>query len=237
MAIDIRTAIPTTRSAAPSAPTQTETPRAGLAVLVTGGRVGTVERVLTDPATGVARDLVVRLGWFFPRRRVVPASWIADVGDGAVTLRASRAEVVGLPAHRSDDRILSDLRSNLRDDDPIRLLGMRYTRLDVVDGVATLRGRVPSRAMAHRMVEIAGRTSGVRGVVDELVADDALEIAVAQAIGHAPATRGSRLVIRADRGHVTVGGAFPSADAHVEAVRIAAGVDGVAGATASLWRR
>jgi osmotically-inducible protein OsmY len=237
MTIDVRTAVPTARSAAPPAPAPTERLRAGMAVLGADGRAGTVERVLTDPATGAARELVVRLGRVFPRQRVVPAAWIAGVADGAVTLRASRAEVAGLPVHRSDDRILSDLRSDLRDDDPIRALGLRHTRLDVVDGVATLRGRVPSRAMAGRMVEIARRTPGVRDVVDELVADDALELAVAQAIARAPATRSSRLMIRADRGHVAVGGAFPSAEAHAEAVRIAASVNGVASATASRWPR
>jgi osmotically-inducible protein OsmY len=197
----------------------------------TDGRAGVVERVLVDRATGAPRELVVRTGRFFPRRRVVPASWVGGVDDSAVTLRASRAELDRQPAHRSDEQVLAELKSRLRDDDPIRALGLRHTRIEVVDGIATLSGRVTARLMARRMVNIARGTPGVREVVDHLVADDALEIAVAQAIGRAPATRGSRLVIRADRGQVTVGGAFPSADAHAEAVHIATTVDGVAGAT------
>ena len=47
---------------------------------------------------------MVRLGRFFPRRRVVPASLIAGVGDDAVTLRASRAELAAR-SQLSEDQI------------------------------------------------------------------------------------------------------------------------------------
>jgi osmotically-inducible protein OsmY len=194
------------------------------------GRYGRIERVLTDPGTGAPRALVVRTGRFFGTRRVVPVSWISAVGDHAVTLWASRADLAGRPEHRTDGRLLADVRSRLLDDAPIRELGLRQASLEVADGVVTMRGHVPSRMMATRMVDIARRTPGVAEVMDGLVADDALELAVAAAIGRAPLNRAARLQIRADRGHVVVGGVFPSREAHAEAVRVAATVDGVVAA-------
>jgi osmotically-inducible protein OsmY len=200
-------------------------------VFCSDGRCGQIDRVLTDPRTGAPRALVVRTRRFFGARRVVPTSWISAVGDRAVTLWASRADLAGRPEHRSDGRVLGDVRSRLLDDEPIRALGLRHSSLQVTDGVVTMRGHVPSRLMASRMADIARRTPGVAGVVDDLVADDALELAVADAIGRSPLTRGARLRIRANHGRVLVGGVFPSRETHTEALRVAAAVDGVVGVT------
>jgi osmotically-inducible protein OsmY len=230
MAIDVRTDR-LAPALAPATPHPRREPRAGLPALWSDGRGGTVERVVMDRATGAPRELIVRTGRIFRTRRVVPASWVTGVTDAGVTLRASRAELNRRPAYRSDARVLRDLRASLRDDDPIRLVGLRNARFDVADGVVTLSGRVPSRLMGGRMVDIVRRTPGVRDVVDRLIADDALELAVGRAISRHPLTRGSRLSIKADRGRVTVGGVFPSREAHAEALRVAAGVDGVVDAT------
>jgi osmotically-inducible protein OsmY len=199
-------------------------------VIGSDGRAGRVERVLIEPGSGAPRAIVVRTGRFFGAHRVVPIAWVDAVDDAAVTLRAARADLARLPEHRGDARVRADVRSRLMDDDPIRAVALRHTTVDVLDGVVTMRGRVPSRSMADRMVEIAGSAPGVARVVDELVADDALALAVAQAIGRTPSTRGSRLQIRADRGRVLVGGVFPSWNVHEEAVRIAAAVEGVVSA-------
>jgi osmotically-inducible protein OsmY len=201
--------------------------RVGTPVYCADGRCGRIDRVLIDPVTDAPRALVVRTRRLFGARRVVPTLWISAVGDDAVTLWAARADLAGRPEHRTDQRLRADVRSRLMDDDPIRALGLRHASLEVAAGVVTLRGHVPSRLMATRMADIARGTPGVVGVVDDLVADDDLELAVAQAIGREPLNRWSRLKIRADRGHVLVGGVFPSRAAYEEALRVAGGVAGV----------
>jgi osmotically-inducible protein OsmY len=206
----------------------------GMPVLATDGWiVGWIDRLLTDADEAAPHALVVRTGRFFGARRVVPAAWVASVDGSAATLSAARADLIHLPEYRSDAQVRSAVLADLGDDDPIRALGLRAAAVEVDERVVTLRGHVPSRLMATRMVEIAARARGVLRVVDELVADDALESAVAQAISRAPLNRGSRLRIRSDRGHVRVGGVFASRDAHDEAVRAATTVEGVVAAARS----
>jgi BON domain len=101
----------------------------------------------------------------------------------------------------------------------------------VLDGRATLAGHARSRHAAHRMAALAGQVRGLDAVEDRLVADDELVILVASAIGGSARNRASRLVVRAEFGHVRIGGVYPSLEAHADALRIGAGIPGVLGAT------
>jgi osmotically-inducible protein OsmY len=107
----------------------------------------------------------------------------------------------------------------------VRVLA-RY-EVGVQDGRATLTGRVRSRQAARAMAALAGRVRGVSAVEDRLVADDEIVLLVASAIGRTARNRASRLVVRAELGHVRIGGVFPSTEAHADALRVGAAVPGV----------
>lgn len=66
--------------------------KAGTEVFATDGKVGRVEEVRVDPATGRASALVVRRGLFFHRDVSLPIDWVAEIGE-RVRLTCSRAEL------------------------------------------------------------------------------------------------------------------------------------------------
>lgn len=66
--------------------------KAGTEVFATDGKVGRVEEVRVDPATGRASALVVRRGMFFHRDVSLPIDWVAEIGE-RVRLNRSRAEL------------------------------------------------------------------------------------------------------------------------------------------------
>ncbi|HEU4992080.1 MAG TPA: BON domain-containing protein [Luteimonas sp.] len=70
---------------------------------------------------------------------------------------------------RSDERIADDIIGRLTDAPDI---DAREILLSVEDGVATLTGNVPSRAMKHRAEDIAADASGVREVRNTIRVDD-----------------------------------------------------------------
>jgi BON domain len=114
-------------------------------------------------------------------------------------------------------------------DTQVRALA-RY-EVAVLGGRATLTGHVRWRHAARRMAALAGQVRGLDAVEDCLVADDELVILVASAIGGSARSRASRLVVRAEFGHMRIGGVYPSPEAHAEALRVGAGIPGVLGAT------
>lgn len=66
--------------------------KAGTEVYATDGKVGHVEEVCIDPASGRARSLVVRRGWFFHRDVTLPITWVEGMGAG-VQLNRSKADL------------------------------------------------------------------------------------------------------------------------------------------------
>lgn len=143
---------------------------------------------------------------------------MANVGDDAM------AEPERDKADRATE---ARLRAWLGEQEQVRR-GLVRCGVTVVKGCATLVGRSRSRTAARGIVEGARRVGGVGQVVDSIVADDELELAVAGAIGCGGLNRRSRLVVRADFGQVRIGGAFESNAAEAEAMRIGAAVPGVA---------
>ena len=130
---------------------------------------------------------------------------------------------------RENRALGSDLRQRLDKEPLVRALS-RY-EVAVLDGCATLVGHVRSRQVARTMVAAAGRVNGIATVAEQLVADDELELQVASAIGRSPLNRLSRLVIRAEFGHVRIGGVYPSPEARADAMRVGGEVVGVLSAT------
>ncbi|HEY3078433.1 MAG TPA: BON domain-containing protein [Chloroflexota bacterium] len=131
----------------------------------------------------------------------------------------------------ASDELRTEVRARLDDDRLVRALA-RY-EVAVYEGRATLVGHVRSRQVARGMAEAARRVQGVSAVDERLVADDELEVRVASAIGRGALNRTSRLVVRAEFGHVRIGGVYPSPEARAEALRLGSGVPGVVGATAA----
>jgi osmotically-inducible protein OsmY len=199
----------------------------GAAVHCADGPAGQLEQVLVEAATGAARALVVRTGRVFQTRRLVPPSWVTVASANAVTLGVTRAELSRRPEHRSDREIRADVRAGLVAAGLVHERALRGVRVDVSEGAVTLTGHVRSRLTALRVLDIARRVRGTGLIVDRLVADDELEAAVARAVEGGRLNRGARPGIRADLGDVRVVGAFPSPEAREEAMRLAAGVEGV----------
>jgi osmotically-inducible protein OsmY len=125
----------------------------------------------------------------------------------------------------------TEVRARLDEDGTVGALA-RY-EVSVSGGCATLVGHVRSRGLARAMTETARSVAGVAAVDERLVADDELEVLVARAIVGGGLNRTTRLVVRAELGHVRIGGLYPSPEARDEALRLGAGVPGVVAATAA----
>jgi osmotically-inducible protein OsmY len=131
---------------------------------------------------------------------------------------------------RSPD-VETAIQARLDRDEGANVRSLARYEVAVRAGQATLTGHVRSRQAARDMAAIARRVSGVSAVDDRLVADDELVVLVASAIGRSARNRGSQLVVRAEFGHVRIGGVYPSHEAHAAALQIGAGVLGVLSAT------
>jgi osmotically-inducible protein OsmY len=125
----------------------------------------------------------------------------------------------------------TEVRARLDEDCAVGALA-RY-EVSVLGGCAVLVGHVRSRELARAMAETARGVEGVAAVDERLVADDELELSVARAIAGGGLNRTTRLVVRAELGHVRIGGLYPSPEARDEALRLGAGVPGVVVATAA----
>jgi hypothetical protein len=126
-----------------------------------------------------------------------------------------------------DRRVEAAVRARLDREESAHLRSLARYEVAVLDGLTALTGHVRSRQTANQMSALAARVAGVAAVQDRLVADDELVGRVASAIGRSVRHRASRLVVRAALGHVRIGGAYPSHEAHADALRIGAGVPGV----------
>ncbi len=68
------------------------------AVLATDGKVGRVDGVLADRASGRVTHLVLREGHLFGHREVqVPAAMVARYADATVHLNVDKAAIAALP--------------------------------------------------------------------------------------------------------------------------------------------
>lgn len=66
--------------------------KAGTEVFATDGKVGHVEDVCIDKATGRASAMVVRRGFFFHRDVTLPIDWVEGISD-RVQLKCSKADL------------------------------------------------------------------------------------------------------------------------------------------------
>jgi hypothetical protein len=132
---------------------------------------------------------------------------------------------------RQDRSLEAAVRARLDRHPDAQVGALAHYEVAVHDARATLTGHVRSRQAARRIAAVARQVRGLDAVDDRLVADDELVVLVASAIGDSARNRASRRVVRAELGHVRIGGVYPSHEAHAEAVRVGASTPGVLGAT------
>jgi len=94
------------------------------------------------------------------------------------------------------------------------------------DGGVILSGYVPSTSIKSMAGILAGSVSGVREVVNELLADPELERSVALALAGDERTRSWSIRVRAELGHVQLQGYMPSKEAIEVALEVARKVEG-----------
>ena len=114
------------------------------------------------------------------------------------------------------------------------LLTYRRVSVEVQSGVVTLRGHAPT-ASRRRMIEhIARSVPGSQGVVNHILADDALDSQVAQALARDPRTRPEIILVHTSRGYVYLRGTVMDESVRTAAEEVAASVAGVRGIVNSI---
>jgi osmotically-inducible protein OsmY len=94
------------------------------------------------------------------------------------------------------------------------------------DGVITLSGYTPSTSIKGMAGVLAGSVSGVREVVNELLADPELERSVALALAGDERTRSWPIRVRAELGYVQLQGRVPNKETIEAALETARKVKG-----------
>jgi len=130
--------------------------------------------------------------------------------------------------HRSDAKLVAEIREALRGYAPLYATAPPI-QMEVVDGVATLRGVVRGVALRHAAGQLAATVPGVESVRNELRDDLSIERAVAQAMATYPPDRLPTDVVRIKsyHGEVTLTGQVSSQTQQMAAEAVARSVPGV----------
>ena len=202
--------------------------RSGQQVWAIDGRAGRVDRLLLN-AGGQVSHFVIHKGRLPGHDVIVPVDWISAISERGVWLAMKREALERLPLYRTDSAIAHDVDQALWADGVIRALDVETIEASVGDGVVTLSGYAStptSKALAERAVR---QVPGVLGVKSEIVTDNDVEVAVAEALASAAPTRGQPIRSHASHGFVKLSGEVDSADVRAAAEEIAAGVADVRG--------
>ena len=109
-------------------------------------------------------------------------------------------------------------------DEPILRGGHSAIEVEVAQGAVTLRGHVLSVTAKAQACEIARHVPGVRKISDHLVADEQLEIDVAQALARDPRTRSDNIRVYVHQGAVDLHGPVARDETCAAAAEVAARV-------------
>jgi osmotically-inducible protein OsmY len=180
--------------------------RAGQPVWAGAQRVGRLTRLLLD-AEGRLRHVVVRTGRLFSRDVLVPIGQVAVGGDEHVRLGLDRAAFNRLPEYRSDRAVKRDVERALLSDDLIRRIDAPTIDVTVSAGVVVLRGHAIVATSSTRAERAARSVPGVLEVVNQIIPDRKLHLAVAHALGQDERTRSHRFRVHVQRGVVVLHGA------------------------------
>ena len=210
---------------------------AGTPVDCADGRdAGEVKRVLRDATTGRVTDLVVRSGTILGHDRLVASDLVTEASRTGIILRIGLGQFNQLPEYRTDEEIAAEIERRIWDNDLLRRIDLPRLAFEVNRGIVTLRG--PVAVDAHRVLaqKIVENVPGVREVLNQLVADNDLEIEVAGSLGNDSRTRRHIFGIRVEHGIVYLAGDESAGQANAAAFEIAAAVPGVRGVRADTRR-
>jgi len=135
---------------------------------------------------------------------------------------------------KTDAQNLADLQARVEatlwDHEPLRTLGGRWSAHTLADGTIELAGVVRTRLIKDSMLVKVRALPGAAHVVDRLLADPDLEIAVAHALAMDPRTRGMRpgvATVRSYHGRITLLGRLPAGAPRQAVLDVARAVPGV----------
>lgn len=208
--------------------TLTRLPAAGLAVACTDGYAGHIRSVTLDKG-GRLCAVTVRLGRLWGREVDVPAGWIEAHDQASLRLTVERRRLRELPSRRSTAETVADANRALHAAGIVRASDSGDVSVTLCNGEATLSGHVGTFADRLNAESVLRQVPGVRGVQDDLVADDDLVNLVAQALANDERTRSETIFVAASHGVVILSGLRNSSKARAAAEECAGQVSSVRG--------
>lgn len=196
-------------------------------VLCPDGRLARVIGALSDKDAGPPTHVALRIPdcWLFGRfplggrKVVVPWRRLVTTDERQLSLDMQPDELARLPEYRADSKIVRDVERTFRDEG-LRRSFLTTIRVTVLDGIVTLHGHVAHSWLRGCLMETISTVRGVRLVRTELVADDELEVTVAQALARDPRTRPYLIRVKAVQGIVHLTGAADPAVAEEVAAQV-----------------
>jgi osmotically-inducible protein OsmY len=137
---------------------------------------------------------------------------------------AKRHATAAQQAQRDDDSLAVAVERALAKADVLTSRHFNDFTLTVQDGIVRLRGHVLRSSGKKHIEQVAARTSGVLGVDSQLVADNDLESAVAQALRVFTTEPNNRLFVNARQGIIDLSGRASSVAVRAAAEQCAANV-------------
>ena len=195
-------------------------------MVLNGQTLFTVVQLFVQPGTGAITHVIARRAQRPGGEVFVPATLIGAFGARHLVLDCKAEDLAGLVEHRPDEDVAEDVRQALWDI-PRLHIDMRGIEVYVHDGVVELAGNVSSALNEHLAVEQAMSVSGVLEVLDHLVTDTNLAVAVAEALARDPRLHRMPIGVYANLGAVTLRGAVHTDEAREAAGQIAQAVPGV----------
>ena len=202
--------------------------RAGQQVFCGEEYSGWVALVLLTPG-GRVKGLVLHTGPLLGRNLIVPIAWIQKVAGNRVCLSVGKPTLEGLPDYRLDDALAAEVEAVLWSDEILRNTDYTEIGVSVEDGVVRLQGHMSTWRNRTLAEEAACSVPGVLGLENDLVLDQDLATAVAQALGKDDQNRFTRVSIGVQHGFITLNGEVDSAEIRKAAEVIAASVPQVRG--------
>jgi osmotically-inducible protein OsmY/sporulation protein YlmC with PRC-barrel domain len=197
-------------------------------VYAQGRPAGEVSRLLFSP-TGHVKAFVLRK---FPLTKpavIVPAEYVSGVDQMGVHLALDVDELNSLTEYASDQAIAVRVEAVLWNEGFTRSSGTNAFKVEVLDGVVTLNGHVANSMIKSRIQRSMRRIRSVVDVENRLIADDELEISVAQEIARHHLTQQGSIFVGASRGVIHLNGKLSDPENRLAAERCAAGVPQVRG--------
>lgn len=164
-----------------------------------------------------------------PKMTMAPASPMKPPADNG-----ERGKQLFLDRHqdqvaRADTALIEKIRRALAADPLLGKGDVAHMRITVNDGVATLTGHVVQADNKVRAESIVHAVPGVATVVNHLVVDNELMIAVAQALGHDQQTQQEAIQVNVQHGVVYLDGFVNRTPVRALAAQVAAGISQVRG--------